>query len=138
MIQEGVCARVAQKWANLVEAFCPGVTRVDWYVGSDEIVAKAWFMAPKEEIGTRLPELVEIVASFKTVDDYIHASEVAQFRADAKLVEFVIIQRLHTSSPHGAADLNAETPEQWPITSARLGLQTYHPRWRPSRCRLIH
>jgi hypothetical protein len=138
MTHEAVFTRVAQKWANLVEACCPGVTRADWCVGPDEIVTKAWFMAPREEIGTRPPEMVEIVASFKTVDDYIHASEVAQFRADAKLVEFVIIHRLHTSSPRGPADLNAQTPEQWPITSARLGLQTYRPRWRPSRSRLIH
>jgi hypothetical protein len=138
MIQENVFARVAQKWANLVEACCPGVTRADWCVGPDEIVTKAWFMSPREESGIHPPEMVEIVASFKTVDDYIHASEVAQFRADTKLVEFVIIQRLHTSSPHEPADFNTEAPEQWSITSARLGLQTYRPRWRPSRNRLIH
>ena len=120
MIRETVFARVAQKWANLVEACCPGVTRADWCVGPDEIVTRAWFMSPREESGIHPPEMVEIVASFKTVDDYIHASEVAQFRADTGSSSSSSSSAC-TSSPHEPADFNTEAPERWSITSARLG-----------------
>ena len=129
MTQGTVFALAAQKWANLVESCCPGVTRTQWHASPAEIAITAWLTPRDGELGDRSPEVVEIVASCETVDDYIYAPELARLRADTKLVEFVIIQHLHSPSRSEAADSERAHPEQWSVTSARLGLQTHHPRW---------
>jgi len=124
MTERAVSALTARKWANLVESCCPAVARTEWHVGPTEIAITAWFTPCEGEVGLhQMPEAVQIVASPETVDDYVHASRVAQFRADAKLVHFVIMQHLHSSPQHTLA-----APEQWPVTSVGLGLQTRHAR----------
>jgi hypothetical protein len=129
MTEKVVLALAAQKWANLVECCCPEVTRTEWYVSPAEIAITAWLTPRDGELGEYSPEMVEIVASSETVDDYMYAPELARVRADAKLVEFVIIQRLHSSPRSQAEDSEPVHPEQWCVTSTRLGLQTHHPRW---------
>jgi len=129
MTQKAVFALAAQKWAKLVESCCPGVTRAEWHVLPDEIAITAWITPRDGELGDHAPERVEIVASSETVDDYLCAPELARLRAETKLVEFVIIQRLHSSSRRHAADREPVHPEHWSVSSTRLGLQTHHPRW---------
>ena len=128
MTEKAVSALAAQKWANLVESCCPAVARTEWHVGPGEIAITAW-LTPSE--GTRglhhTPEAVQIVASPETVDDYVHAPRSAQFRADAKLVDFVMTQHLHSSPERPLA-----VTEQWRVTSAALGLRTRHARPRPA------
>ena len=89
MTQGTVFALAAQKWANLVESCCPAVTRTEWHASPAEIAITAWLTPRDGELGDRSPEVVEIVASCETVDDYIYAPELAQLRADTKPVEFV-------------------------------------------------
>src|SRR5215470_1235696 len=99
MTNRMVSATIAQKWANLVASCCPEVTRANWHVAPDEIAITTWFRSSDDELGPA-PEVVEIVASVDTVDDYAYASDVAQFRADVKLVEFVIRQYRHSTPVH--------------------------------------
>ncbi len=119
-----VSATVAQKWANLVAQCCPEVKRASWHAASDEIAITAWFKATDDEAG-QTPEVVEIVASAGTVDDYAHASDVAQFRADVKLVELVTRQYRHSTREHGRADPESQVGAFWPITSMSLGLHSH-------------
>jgi hypothetical protein len=129
MTQSAVFALAAQKWAKLVASCCPGVTRAEWHVLPDEIAITAWITPRDGELGDDVPKRVEIVASSETVDDYVCAPELAQLRAESKLVEFVIIQRLHSSSRSGAANNESVRPEYWSVNSTCLGLRTHHPRW---------
>ena len=129
MTQNAVFALAAQKWAKLVESCCPGVTRAEWHVLPGEIAITAWITPRGGELDDDVPKRVEIVASSETVDDYVCAPELAQLRAESKLVEFVIIQRLHSSSRSHAADSEPVHREYWPVSSTRLGLRTHHPRW---------
>src|SRR5262245_44237117 len=121
MTQKVILALAAQKWANLVESCCPGVTRAEWHVSPAEIAITAWLTPRDGELGDHSPEIVEIVASSETVDDYIYAPELARLRADTKLVEFVIIQHLHSSPRNQAADGEPVHAEHWSVTSTRLG-----------------
>ena len=68
-----LAAQSAQRWANLVESCCPGVTRTEWHTSPAEIAITAWLTPRDGELGDRSPEVVEIVASRETVDDYIYA-----------------------------------------------------------------
>src|SRR5262245_23218019 len=121
MTQRMVSATVAQKWANLVASCCPGVKRANWHVAPDEIAITAWFRPSDGESG-QAPEVVEIVASVDTVDDYAYASDVAQFRADVKLIDFVTRQYRHSIREHAPLDPESRETAYWAITSTRLGL----------------
>ena len=121
-----VSAVVAQKWANLLASCCPEVTRTQWHVASDEIAITAWFRASKEK-PREGREVVEVVASATTIDDYSRASDVAQFRADSKLIEFVKKQRLHSAREQWVADPESREPSYLSITSPRLGLHSHRP-----------
>ena len=123
MTEIAVFAFAAQKWANLLESCCPAVARAEWHVGPAEIAIAAWFTPCEGALGHhQMAEVVQIIASPETVDNYVHASREAQFRADEKLVDFVIMRHRHSSPGHPLA-----VPEQWSVTSASLGLQTRHP-----------
>ena len=74
-----------------------------------------------------LAEIVESVASSNTVDDSVDTPELTLVRADAKLVEFVIIQHLHSSARRQTADRQPVRLEQRSVTNTGLGLQTQHP-----------
>src|SRR5262245_26436050 len=119
-----VSATVAQKWTNLVASCCPEVKRASWHAAPDEIAITAWFKPTDDEVG-QAPEVVEIVASMETVDDYAYASDVAQFRADVKLVEFVTRRYRHSTREHGRADPESRGGAFWPITSMSLGLHSH-------------
>ncbi len=134
MTQNVVSAMTAQKWANLVVSCCPGVARAEWHVGFDEVAIRTWFTPCDCEPRKQSPEMVEIVVSCDTVDDYICASKLAQFRADINLVEFVTMQYLQ----HGPADSEVAGPEQWSVTSASLGLQPDRARRRRFWNSLVH
>ena len=122
MTERVVSALAAQKWANQLESCCPAVARTEWHVGPAEIAVTAWFTPCKGALEhQQMPEVAQIVASQETVDAYVHASRVAQFRADAKLVDFVIMRHRHSSPRQSLA-----VPEEWSVTSAGLGLQTRH------------
>jgi len=129
MTQKAVLALAAQKWANLVESCCPGVTRAEWHVSPDEVAITAWLTPCDGEFSDDSPERVEIVADSETVDDYIYASELARLRADTKLVEFVMIEGLRSSPGAQRGDSARVYPRHWCVTSTRLGLKTHHPRW---------
>jgi hypothetical protein len=120
MVHEVVSALAAQKWAGLVQSCCPGVMRTEWHVESAQVSITAWVTPHEGELTYQAPQLAEFVAGPDTVDDYISAAETDQFRADAKLVDFVILhlQRLQF----------ARSPawQQWSITSAGLGLRHSH------------
>ena len=119
-----VSAVVAQKWANLLAACCPEVTRTQWHVAPDEIAITAWFRASKENLKEGR-EVVELVASGTTIDEYARASDVAQFRADTRLIEFVKKQHQRTTGEQWVADPESQEAAYLSITSTRLGLYSH-------------
>lgn len=111
-------AAVAQKWASLVETCCPDVARAEWQVGQGDIMITTWF-AGREGAHEGTPEIVKIGVDSAAVDEYMHASDVAQFHANGQLIEFVTVQ--HLRSPIEKA--SAGDADQWSVTSTDLGLE---------------
>lgn len=117
MLQTTVFALIAQRWANLVESCCPEVACAEWHVGLDEIAIRTWF-APHDDRQASVTHMVDIVVSSETLDDYLDASDVGQFRADAKLIEFVTHEHMHPSGAESAS------PEQWSVSNDDLALKS--------------
>ena len=119
-----VSAVVAQKWANLLASCCPEVTRTQWHVARDEVAITAWFRASRKNLNEGR-QVVELVASGTTIDDYARASDVAQFRADSRLIEFVKKQHLRSAEEQWVADPESHESAYLSITSTRLGLHSH-------------
>jgi hypothetical protein len=125
MTQTAEVALVAQKWTNIVQSCCPGLARAEWHVNrGDDVVITGWFRLRGSQSDDGLQK-VEIAVSSSTVDDYIHAPEVAQFHANGQLIDFVTFGWLRDffHAPAGNGSDSTE-PEQWLVESADLGLTT--------------
>ena len=122
MHEAATVALIAKKWSELVESCCPGVTHAEWHVGRREVVIAAWFASPRAESADTSPQMTAIVVKSPTIDDYIRASPVAQFKANGQLIDFVTSRHLETSPQREEVDAGVPRVEQWAVSSADLGL----------------
>jgi hypothetical protein len=122
MHEAATVALIAKKWSELVESCCPGVTHAEWHIGRREVVIAAWFAPRNTHNGSGSPQMTAIVVDSPTVDDYMRASPVAQFRANGHLIDFVTSKHLESSPRREPKDGGVPRVEQWAVSSAILGL----------------
>ena len=122
MHEAATVALIAKKWSELVESCCPGVTHAEWHVGRREVVIAAWFTPHTADGASDSPQMTAIVVDSPTVDDYIRASPVAQFKANGQLIDFVTSKHLESQPRRMRSNGGVARVEQWAVSSADLGL----------------